>query len=57
MKNKQTATYFCNFVAKNNQKPSYQNGMKSSGSGVTLYFLVKESKCNLKKALNPLYVG
>ena len=22
--------YFCNFVAKNNQKPSYQNGMKTT---------------------------
>ena len=30
MKNKQTITwYFGNFLAKNNQMPSYQNGMKS----------------------------
>ena len=31
IKNKQThMQYFRNFVAKNNQKPSYENGMKNS---------------------------
>jgi hypothetical protein len=49
--------YFCNFVAKNNQKPSYQNGTKTTKHSATgeMHFKVALVKHSLAKSFSKKY--